>query len=230
MLYEPGAMTWQLGTVTAGQFGWTNLGDTKGFGELNDGRPIWTGDFSQAGKTQILFYYPGDMNWWAGTVTGGRLEWTLAGNTRGFGQVADGRPFFIGDFTGVGRAQIMFYSPGDGHWFVGTISNNALEWQLVGTYHQGNFGMGTWVGDYAGAGSDQVMCAQGDGQGWLVSMKGGQLESYTLTQPPLGPGGLLLPGSPAVPGMFIAGQPDLLLWYTPLASQIVLGSLAPGLP
>jgi len=35
-----------------------------GFGNLADRRPFWTGDFNGDGKSEILFYYPGDRNWW----------------------------------------------------------------------------------------------------------------------------------------------------------------------
>ncbi|SEG73002.1 Matrixin [Nonomuraea solani] len=52
-----------------------------GLGNLRDGRPLWTGDFSGQGKTEVLFYYPGDGNWWLGTLNGTEF----AGNS--------GRPF-----------------------------------------------------------------------------------------------------------------------------------------
>ncbi len=42
------------------------VGDTSGFGDLNDGRPFWVGDFTGDGSTDVLFYYPGDDNWWLG--------------------------------------------------------------------------------------------------------------------------------------------------------------------
>jgi hypothetical protein len=64
---------------------WSLAGNTAGLGHaLNDGRPFWTGDFTGGGSDDVLFYYPGDDNWWLGTVTNGQLNWTLAGNTAGF--------------------------------------------------------------------------------------------------------------------------------------------------
>lgn len=64
---------------------WSLVGNTLGFGHgINDGRPFWTGDFTGDGSTDVLFYYPGDDNWWLGTLTNGQLSWTLVGNTAGF--------------------------------------------------------------------------------------------------------------------------------------------------
>ena len=35
----------------------------------------------------------------------------------GFGNLADGRPFWVGDFLGVGRSSLPFYYPGDDNWW-----------------------------------------------------------------------------------------------------------------
>jgi hypothetical protein len=51
---------------------------------INDGRPFWIGDFTGGGTADVLFYYPGDDNWWLGSVQNGQLNWTLVGNTAGF--------------------------------------------------------------------------------------------------------------------------------------------------
>jgi hypothetical protein len=51
---------------------------------IYDGRPFWIGDFTGDGKTDVLFYFPGDDNWWLGSYTGTELQWSLAGNTAGF--------------------------------------------------------------------------------------------------------------------------------------------------
>jgi len=56
----------------------------QGFGNLLDGQhPIWLGDFTGAGHTQLMFYYAGDGNWWLGDMAGGQIQWTLRGNTYG---------------------------------------------------------------------------------------------------------------------------------------------------
>ena len=66
----------------AGKLNWSLAGNTTGFGQVWDGRPFWTGDFTGDGKTDILFYFPGDGNWWLGRFDpNGGLSWNHAGNT-----------------------------------------------------------------------------------------------------------------------------------------------------
>ena len=49
-------------------------GNTAGYGNLADGaHPSWVGDFTGSGKTEVLFNYVGDGNWWLGTFTGRRI-------------------------------------------------------------------------------------------------------------------------------------------------------------
>jgi hypothetical protein len=52
------------------------------FGNLADGRPIWVGDFTGDGRTDVLFYFPGDGNWILGSYDGNRLQWGLANDGR----------------------------------------------------------------------------------------------------------------------------------------------------
>ncbi len=76
----------------------------------------------------MLFYYPGDDNWWLGTIQGGQLAWSFVGNTAGFGHaINDGRPFWTGDFTGDGKADVLFYFPGDDNWWVGSLTDVPAE-------------------------------------------------------------------------------------------------------
>jgi hypothetical protein len=80
----------------------------------------------------VLFYYPGDGNWWLGSHAGpgGQLQWSFAGNTLGFGQVWDGRPFWTGDFNGDGRTDMLFHYPGDGNWWFGSHPGPGGQLQL----------------------------------------------------------------------------------------------------
>ena len=97
----------------------------SGFGDLGDGRPFWVGRFSRADRDEMLFYYPGDDNWWLGSHDGNQLQWSLAGNTAGFGHgINDGRPFWTGDFNGNGRTDVLFYYPGDDNWWLGSHDGN----------------------------------------------------------------------------------------------------------
>jgi hypothetical protein len=44
----------------------------------------------------------------------------LVSESAGFSDLLDGRHLiWLGNFTGAGRTQVMFYYAGDGHWFLG---------------------------------------------------------------------------------------------------------------
>ena len=116
LFYFHGDGHWWLGSYVNGQIGWnlvsqtrnpkgTNFGDTSKF-------PTWIGDFTGSGHSQVLFYSPGDDNLWLGSYSGNQINWSLAGNTRGFRHgINEGRPFWTGNFSGIGRSQICFISP-----------------------------------------------------------------------------------------------------------------------
>ncbi len=172
LFHYPGDHNWWLGTFSGNQLNWALVGNTAGFGNIADGRPIWTGDFTGTGSTDILFYFPGDHNWWLGQFgANGQLTWSLAGNTAGFGQVWDGRPFWIGDFTGDGKADVLFHFPGDHNWWVGSFSGNQLNWHLAGnTSGFGNVADGRpiWTADFTGTGTvDVLFYFPGDKNWWL---------------------------------------------------------------
>ena len=92
----------------------------------------WTGDFTGAGK-QVVFWFD-DGSWWLGTFTGSQIGFTKAGNTVGFGNLADGgHPSWVGDFTGSGKAEILFNYVGDGNWWLGTFAGNQIGFTGAGT-------------------------------------------------------------------------------------------------
>ena len=129
LYYWPGGAQWWLGSLNGTTFSWTLAAATAGFGNTA-GDPTWIGDFTGSGHSEVLFYSPGDQNWWLGTFNGTALGWTFAGNTSGFGNTA-GNPTWTGDFTGNGHRDMLFYSPGDTHWFLGQMINGQLSWSLV---------------------------------------------------------------------------------------------------
>jgi len=126
---------WWLGTFSGNQISFTRVGNTVGFGDLADGaHPSWVGDFTGSGKAEILFNYVGDGNWWLGTFTGNQIGFTKAGNTVGFGNLADGaHPSWVGDFTGSGKAEMLFNYVGDGNWWLGTFTGNQISFTKAGT-------------------------------------------------------------------------------------------------
>jgi hypothetical protein len=177
LFYYPGDDNWWLASVVNGQFSWSLVGNTAGFGHgIYDGRPFWIGDFTGDGITDVLFYYPGDDNWWLGSVVNGQLSWALVGNTAGFGHaINDGRPFWTGDFTGNGATDVLFYYPGDDNWWLGSIVNGQLTWSFVGNTagfgHAIYDGRPFWIGDFTGDGSDDVLFYfPGDDNWWLGSL------------------------------------------------------------
>ena len=86
----------------------------------------WRGDFTGDGRMDLLSYVPGRFNWFLGSWRTGQLGLQDVGNTTGFGQVGDGRPFWVGDFNGDGRDEILFYYPGDDNWWLGTYNGTSL--------------------------------------------------------------------------------------------------------
>ena len=125
---------------------------------INDGRPFWTGDFTGNGSTDLLFYYPGDDNWWLGgspaQLSGAWSATRAAGGTSG--TVNDGRPFWTGDFSGNGATDVLFYYPGDDNWWLGEMVNGQLTWSFAGNTagfgHGINDGRPFWIGDFDGDG------------------------------------------------------------------------------
>jgi hypothetical protein len=182
LFYFPGDDNWWLGTMSGSTMGWALAGNTRGFGHaINDGRPFWIADFNGDRRSDVLFYYPGDDNWWLGTFSGTTLRWSLAGNTRGFGHaINDGRPFWVADFNGDGKAEVLFYYPGDDNWWLGTFSGNTLTWALAGNTrgfgHRINDGRPFWIADVNGDGKMEVLFYYpGDNSWWLGVFTGNTL-------------------------------------------------------
>ena len=131
----------------------------SGFGKLTDGNhPVWIGDFDGDGRTDVLFYYSGDDNWWLGNVGRWWNQLVLVGNTAGFGHgINDGRPFWTGRFSRTDRDEVLFYYPGDDNWWLGTMANGQLNWALAGNTagfgHGINDGRPFWIGDFDGSGA-----------------------------------------------------------------------------
>jgi hypothetical protein len=66
-----------------------------------------------AARRSVLLQRHG--HWWLGDFVNGQIRWSLVSRARAR-QLLDGRhPVWLGDFTGVGRTQVLFYYNGDGH-------------------------------------------------------------------------------------------------------------------
>ena len=182
LFYFPGDKNWWLGRFDAtGALTWNLAGNTSGLGQVWDGRPFWTGDFTGDGKTDLLFYFPGDRNWWLGRFdANGAAHLEFAGNTSGLGQVWDGRPFWTGDFAGDGKTDVLFYFPGDRNWWLGRFdATGAITWNFAGNtsgFGQVWDGRPFWTSDFTGDGkADILFYSSADGNWWRGQLPGGQL-------------------------------------------------------
>jgi thermolysin len=237
LFYYPGDGNWWLGTYNNSQLRWTLLTNTKGarpgdpnFGEVGDGRPVWTGDFNGDGRKDVLFYYPGDGNWWLGVYNDylAQLQWSLVGNTRGaipgdpnFGQVWDGRPFWIGNFSRADRDEVMFYYPGDDNWWLGTFNGSQFAWSYAGNTagfgHAINDGRPFWTGDFNGdRRKDMLFYYPGDDNWWLGTHQGpgGQLV-WSFAGNTGGFGHAINDGRPFWVGNFSRADRDEVMFYYP---------------
>jgi hypothetical protein len=133
MFYNSGDGNWLWGDMEGGKLKWTVVSQSAGFGNLLDGNhPIWIGGFSGAGHAQVMFYNSGDGNWWLGEMGGGKLNWNLVTKNARFGNLLDEEyASWVADFTGAGRAQVMFYNSGDGNWLWGDMEGGKLKWTVV---------------------------------------------------------------------------------------------------
>ena len=220
MFYYKGDGHWWLGNMVNGQLSWSLVSQSAGFGNLIDGNhPIWIGDFTGAGHAQVMFYYKGDGHWWLGSMANGQLNWSLVSQSAGFGNLIDGNhPIWIGDFTGAGHAQVMFYYKGDGHWWLGSMANGQLNWSLVsqsagfGNLIDGNHPI--WTADFTAAGHAQVMFYyKGDGHWWLGNMVNGQL-NWSLVSQSAGFGNLIDGNHPIwIADFTAAGHAQVMFYY-----------------
>ena len=177
MFYSPGDGNWFLGTINnQNQLTWSLVGNTAGFGNIS-GDKFFTGDFTHSGRTDVMFYSIGDHNWFNGILNGqNQLTWTYAGNTAGFGDLSTGHTFWTGDFNGNGQTEVMFFYPGDGHWFQGTLdSQGQLIWTLTAsTSNYGNLGDGRplWVSQFNGGTQTDILFHSPQDGYWYLGFEG----------------------------------------------------------
>src|SRR5205085_403497 len=113
---------------------------------------------------------------------GTALGWTLAANTAGYGDLLSGTvAFHVTDFNADGKADILFYQSGDGHWFAGKSDGAHLGWSLVsesagfGNLMDPNHVM--WPGDFTGDGkTDILFFSRGDLKWWLGASNGNTID------------------------------------------------------
>lgn len=201
IFYAPVDSRWWLGTFGGHQLSWRSIGTTTGFGLVNS-QPMWSGDFEGRGKAAMMFYSPGDHNWWAAYLAPGQLQWALVGNTTGFGNVVDGRPIYLASFTTPGKTDVVFFNPGDSNWWLGQFSGDQLNWTLAdntsgfGPASASTFGKNTVTGDFSTALTQFTWFSAGDKHVWLGSFSGTKLNWKLASAPvPDAPTNLTLVGA-----------------------------------
>jgi hypothetical protein len=182
LFYYAGDGTWWMGRSDGNAIAWSSAGNTKGFGDLLDGRhPMFVGDLDGDQKTDVLFYSAADGNWWMGISDGHALSWRLAGNVSGFGDLTDpSRRLFTGDFNGDRKMDVLFFNTGDGNWWMGLSDGSALAWHVAGNTK----GFGSILdqshallsGDFDGdSRTDVALYSASDGNWWFGRSNGDTL-------------------------------------------------------
>jgi hypothetical protein len=172
LFYHAGTGDWWMARSDGAALTWHKAGNTSGFGNLLDGgHLLTTGDFDHDGKTDVLFYFQGDGNWWVGRSDGDQLAWHKAATTAT--NLLDGKHrVFTGDYTGDGRTDVLTYASADGAWSMGVSDGTALAFHAAG--NTGGFGNlldgshALYEGDWNGDGKRDLMFYYvGDGNWWM---------------------------------------------------------------
>ncbi|MGK3958415.1 membrane dipeptidase [Arthrobacter sp. R4] len=192
LLWYPGGSHYWLGRydeLTEPKFRYSDAGDTKRFGGAEGVSLIWTGDFTGSGKTQLLFWYPGDRNYWLGRFDEGaepKIHYTPAGNTNGFNGAEGVSLIWTGDFTGSGKTQLLFWYPGDRNYWLGRFDEGAepkIHYTPAGNtngFQGGEKVSKTWCADFSGGGKSEVLFwYPGDQNYWLGQFLGEKID-YSL--------------------------------------------------
>ena len=193
----------------------------------------WVGAFADAQHSSVLFYDVTSDDWWLlrGQPTGGvpKFSATKVGNTVGFGHAfTDGRPFWTGDFDGDGLDEVMFYYPGDGHWFLGNIASNQLTWTLVATTPFSSIGAGyrSWSGKFTQTHQSEILFALPDDYWMLFTMSGTQLVMHGVGN--TSGFGSMTDGRPFWVGNFAGDGINEMLFYYPPDDNWWMGRFVPG--
>jgi hypothetical protein len=188
LIYGNADGSFRLGSSDGVNITFSLMNNASGFGDLLDGtRRTFTGDFTGDGKTDVLFYYNGDGKWWLGASTGSGLSWNNPYTNTGFGNLLDGNhSFYIGDFTGDGKADVVFYNNGDGHWWLGVSDGTNIA------FHQASDTSSSFgnmldpsrhltTGDFNGDGKLDMVFYNSDGYVWIGLSDGTYINWHQVT-------------------------------------------------
>lgn len=191
VILPPPGETLHIGNLTSatdicGYHDSVDLTFGRDFGDTSNS-PTWTGDFLNTGSSQILLYLSNGGNWWLGSYDNGsqRLRWSLVSQTRiskGFdlGDTSQ-TPTWVGDFAGVGSAQVLTFGTKPKQWYLGTLGagQTAVSWMPLSTpsgQPSNNAGAlndaPSWIGAFSVTGATEVLVylSTKGGQWWLGSV------------------------------------------------------------
>jgi hypothetical protein len=168
-----------LGRSSGLSFSWSVAGNIAGFGNLLDGQhALFAEDFTGDRKTDILFYYAGDGNWWLGRSTGTAFTWGIASNSADYGNLLERQhQLFTGDFNGDGKEDMALYYSGTGNVWFGLSNGASFSWAQVASIA----GFGSllddereiYVADFTGdKRTDLAFYYAGNGDFWIGASSG----------------------------------------------------------
>ncbi len=184
----------------------------------------WSGDFNGDGRTDSLFYYAGNGDFWFGLSDGTQLNWSRAANVAvqfpktfgGFLGASDA--FYPGDFNGDGKEDILLYSGSDGNFWLGTSNGTTLTFTNVSA--SGGFGNlldgkhSIRIGDYNGDGKTDVGFYSAPDGNWWLGISSGTALTWSGAGNTSGFGDLLDGSHAFYDGDFNGdGKADVLFFY-----------------
>jgi hypothetical protein len=174
--YYNGNGDWFVGLSDGNAITFHNAGNTSNFGDVVDGsHGMVVGDWNGDHKTDVMFHYSGNGDWWMGLSDGNVFDWHRAATTDAAmtGNALDLRHrMYVGDADGDGKSDVWVYDTGSGAWWRGRSDGTSLAFALAD--QTGNFGdlvdpsRQMFFGDYDGDGkTDTLFYYEGDGNWWL---------------------------------------------------------------